>query len=127
MSRIARNGALLALMLLALCTAAGAGASSPQVHAARKCNLSANEQRHMGASYVTSLSVKKTSCSTGKKVVRAYNSCRHKSGGARGHCHHKVKRYKCTEHRAGISTQFDATVNCKRGARRVHFTYTENT
>jgi hypothetical protein len=111
-----------------LAFAGGAGASSsPQAHAAGTCHLSSHDQRHSGASYVTSLSVKKTSCKTGKSVVRAYNACRHRSGGARGHCHHKVKHYKCSEHRAGISTQFDASVTCKRGARRVHFTYTENT
>jgi hypothetical protein len=81
----------------------------------------------MGASYVTSLHVTKTSCSTGKAVVRAFNACRHHSGGAAGHCHHKVKHYSCSEHRAGISVQYDSSVTCKRGARRVKFTYTQNT
>jgi hypothetical protein len=125
MSRVVLVAALAAAALIALVGAGGAGAA--QVHAARSCHLSTYEQRHMGASYVTSLHVIKTSCSTGKAVVRAYNKCRHRSGGARGHCHHKVKHYSCSEHRAGISTQFDASVTCKRGARRVKFTYTENT
>lgn len=124
MSRVALVFAVAAVALLAI--AGAAGASSPQAHAAGKCNIKGQE-RKLGASYVTSLRVTKTSCRTGKSVVRAYNKCRHRSGGAKGHCHHKVKRYKCSEHRAGVSTQFDASVTCKRGAKRVKFTYTENT
>lgn len=115
-----------AVALLGLTGSAGAS-SSPQAHAAGKCHLGAKESRHMGASYVTSLHVKKTSCKTGKSVVRAFNACRHRSGGAKGHCHHKVKHYKCSEHRAGISVQYDASVTCKRGTRHVNFTYTQNT
>jgi hypothetical protein len=128
MSRLVRSSALLAaasaLVLFALVGAGGAAGSSPQAHAAGKCHLSASEQRHLGASYVTSLSVRRTSCKTGKAVVRAYHKCR---GSARGRCHHKVKRFSCKEHRSGISTQFDASVACKRGGKRVNFTYTQNT
>jgi hypothetical protein len=124
MSRVALVVAVAAVALLAIAGAAGAG--SPQAHAAGKCNIKGQE-RKLGASYVTSLRVTKTSCRTGKSVVRAYNKCRHRSGGAKGHCHHKVKHYKCSEHRAGVSTQFDASATCKRGAKRVKFTYTENT
>ena len=127
MSRVfALVAALAAVAMLSF--SAGAGASSaPQAHAAGKCRLGAKESRHMGASYVTSLHVKRTSCKTGKSVVRAFNACRHRSGGAKGHCHHKVKHYSCSEHRAGISVQYDASVSCKRGSRRVSFTYTQNT
>jgi hypothetical protein len=114
------------VLVLALSTAAGAGASA-QVHAAGSCHLSNNDQRHSGASYFTSLSVKKTSCSSGKALVRAYNACRHNAGGARGHCNHRVNGYSCSEKRSGISTQFDASVSCSSGSKRVHFTYTENT
>ena len=125
MSRAVRTSALLALVaLLALATASGAVAGSPAVHAAGNCHLSSYEQRHLGASYVTSLRVKKTSCSKGKGVVKAFNSCR---GSARGHCTHRVKGYACNEHRSGISVQFDSTVNCSNGSKRVHFTYTQNT
>jgi hypothetical protein len=116
--------ALSALVLFALVAAGAAGARSPEAHAAGKCHLSSSEQRHLGASYVTSLSVRGVSCRTGKAVVRAYHKCR---GSARGRCHHKVKRFSCSEHRAGISTQFDARVACKRGGKRVNFTYTQNT
>lgn len=129
MSRAVRTSVLLAtLALLALATAGGAVAGSPSVHAAGKCHLSSSEQRHLGASYVTSLRVKKTSCKTGKAVAHAFNNCRHSNGGARGHCNAKVGRYHCNEgHRTGISTQFDSSATCKRGGKRVHFTFTENT
>jgi hypothetical protein len=129
MSRVARTSALLAaLALLALAAAGGAVAGSPQVHAAGKCHFHGTEQQHLGASYVTSLSVKNTSCRTGKAVAHAFNNCRHANGGARGHCHHRVKGYSCKEgRRSGISTQYDSSATCRRGAKRVHFTFTENT
>ena len=110
MSRVVRTGGLVAaaaaLLVLALVTAGGAVAGSPQARAAGNCHLSTYEQRHLGATYVTSLRVRKTSCRTGKKVVKAFNSCR---GSARGRCHHKVRRYSCSEKRSGISVQFDST------------------
>jgi hypothetical protein len=125
MSRAVRTSALLAaLALLALATAGGASAGAPQARAAGNCHLSTYEQRHMGATYVTSLRVKRTSCGTGKAVVRAFNKCRK---GPRGRCHRKVKRFSCSERRSGVSVQFNSTVNCKRGGKRVHFTYTQNT
>ena len=78
MSRVVRTSALLGaastLAVLALVTAGGAVAGSPQVHAAGTCHLSTYEQRHLGATYVTSLRVRNTSCRTGKKVVRAFNA-----------------------------------------------------
>jgi hypothetical protein len=125
MSRVVRTSALLAALLsLALLAAGGAAAGSPQAHAAGKCHLSSHEQQPGGGIYLTSLSVKATSCSNGKAVERAFQGCRK---GVRGHCHHHVKGFGCKEHRSGIAVQFDSTVNCKRGGKRVHFTYTQNT
>ena len=123
MSRIVLPLALVAVALLA---ATDAGASSPQVHAARHCSLSVYEQQHLGASYVTSLSVKKTSCSNGKAVVRAYHKCR-RAHGWKGKCGHRVKGYKCTRHiQDSSSFQYDATVTCRRGTKRVTHSYTQN-
>src|SRR3954452_6541419 len=126
MSRAVRSTALLALCLMSLVAAASAGASSPQVHAARKCSLSAHEQRHSGASYVTSLNVKKTTCKKGKAVVRAYHKCR-RAHGWKGKCGHKVKGYSCKRHiRDSSAFQYDATVTCRRGGKRVTHSYTQN-
>jgi hypothetical protein len=124
MSRVVAGSAL---VVLALATAGGAaGASSTQVHAARNCSLSAGEQRHLGASYVTSLSVKKTSCSNGKAVVRAYHKCR-RAHGWKGKCGHKVRGYSCSR-KIQLSSpfQYDAKVTCRRGGKRVVHTYTQN-
>jgi hypothetical protein len=116
MSRVVTVAALLAVPL-ALATAGGAAGNAPVVHAAGGCHLSSHEQRHLGASYVTSLSVRKTSCRTGKTVVRSY----HQHGG-------HVSGWSC--HRRILDkspAQYDAKVTCARGGKRVVHTYTQNT
>jgi hypothetical protein len=124
MSRVFALVALAAVMLLALATAAGA--SSPEVHAAKSCHLSPFEQRHLGASYVTSLSVRHTSCSNGKAVVRAYHKCR-RAHGWKGKCGHRVKGYSCKRQILDSSAvQYDARVTCRNGVKRVVHTYTQN-
>jgi hypothetical protein len=122
MSRVVPVAAVAAVSLIA---AAGAGAASPQVHAARSCNIS-GQQQSLGASYVTSLSVRHTSCSKGKAVVRAYHACR-RAHGWKGKCRHRVKGFKCRRHiQASSPVQYDAKVTCRRGAKRVTHTYTQN-
>jgi len=113
--------------LLAIASVSPAARTRPLAHTATSCPLSVSEQRHLGPSYVTSLSVRGTSCSSGKHLVRAYYSCRVHSGGARGTCHRTVLGYHCHETRSGISVQFDARVSCVNGSRRVNHTYTQNT
>jgi hypothetical protein len=126
MSRAVRSTALAALLVPSLFAVGGAGASSPSVSAAGKCHLSVHEQRHSGASYVTSLSVKKTSCKKGKAVVRAYHKCR-RAHGWKGKCGHRVKGYSCKrKYLAKSPYQYDARVTCRRGAKRVVHTYTQN-
>jgi hypothetical protein len=115
MSRSLRTCALTgALAAIALVPAAGA---SPGVSAAGTCHLSSHFQRHSGPSYVTSLSVRHVSCRTGKAVVRSY------------HKHHgHVSGWSC--HRTILDkspAQYDARVKCSRGAKRVNWTYTQNT
>ncbi len=94
----------------------------------RGCDISGQEDE-LGASYVTSLKVKNTGCGEGKKVVKAFNKCRHKNGGANGKCKSRVKGYKCNEgKRSGVpGVQYNATVKCKNGGRKVIFSYTQNT
>lgn len=111
----------------ALMSTAGAGAAAAPSKSS--CNLSPHEQRHLGASYVTSLSVKRTSCAKGKKVTKAFNKCRHNHGGAAGHCHASVKGYSCSENRYDVlhGVQYSSKVTCKHGSKRVKFSYTQNT
>ena len=122
-----RSFAVLMVLGTSALAAATAAGSAPSAHAAKTCSLTVREQRHLGPSYVTSLRVSHTGCSTGKAVVKAYYTCRIDNGGKRGHCDHKVLGYKCSERRSGIRVQFDATVNCWRGSRHVLHTYTQNT
>jgi hypothetical protein len=126
MSRAVRTSALLAFVaLLALATAGGAVAGSPVAHAAGKCHLSNHDYGHLGASYVTSLSVKGVSCKTGKSVVRAYHKCRSR-GGWMGKCGHAAG-YSCSRRILDRSSvAYDAKVTCKRGGKRVVHTYQEN-
>jgi hypothetical protein len=129
MSRVVRTSALLAaasaLVVLALVTAGGAAAGSPEAQAAGACNISGQE-RNLGASYVTSLRVRHTSCRTGKSVVRAYQKCR-RAGGWRGKCGHSVNGFGCSRRILDSSSvQYDAKVTCRNGAKRVVHTYTQN-
>ena len=88
---------------------------------ARTCNA-----YRLGSGYVTSLKTTGVGCSTGKSLASAQAACRHEHG-LKGKCSHKVKRYSCHEgKRADNGTEFDALVNCRRGAKRVVFTYQQN-
>lgn len=130
MTKTARPRLVLALSVAALASAAvvpaHGAAASPTAHASRSCSL-AGSYRSLGPTYVTSLSVRNTSCATGKRVVRAYYRCRIASGGRRGRCHHRVLGFRCSERRSSSPVQFDARVTCSSGSRRVTHVYTQNT
>ena len=123
--------ALMAVIVAAPVALTGAANASPGnrpvAAAATHCGFGGLEQEHLGPTYVTSLSVTRVSCATGKKVVKAYYRCRVRSGGVRGRCHKTVLGYHCSETRAGISVQFDARVTCTSGHRRVVHTYAQDT
>ncbi len=114
--------------LVLLCVPAVATAG-PTAQAAKSCSLSQAERggstpSTLGATYVTSLSVKNTSCGKGKRVVRAYHSCR----GSKMACKKKVMGFKCRQKTLATSPlQYDAKVTCKKGGKRVKHTYTQNT
>ena len=75
--------------------------------------------------YITSLSVRGVSCATGKSVAVAWTKCRREHG-RKGRCTHKVKRYSCAEKRVSIPTEFDGVVTCRKGSKRVKFSYQQN-
>jgi hypothetical protein len=114
--------ALLAAMLVPGPTPAAAKGGT-------SCKLTTHDQRHLGASYVTSLSVKHTTCKMGKKVTLAFNRCRTAKGKPQGKCKHKVLKFKCTEKRydAVPGVQYSSKVTCVRGSKWVYSTYTQNT
>ena len=127
MTLFSRTSLGLALLIAATAALSAGTSGAATVHAARTCSLSANQQRHLGASYVYNLHVRHTSCKTGKRVAKAFGKCRHKHGAA-GHCGHKVRHFKCSETRGQASpAQYNSSVSCKRGGKRVSFGYTQNT
>jgi hypothetical protein len=122
---IALAAALAAVSLLALTgSAAGSVATASSTH----CSLTTKEQRHLGASYVTSLKVSHVSCKKGKKVIKAFHECRTANGKPQGKCNSDVLGYNCTEHRfdAVPGVQYNSRVTCSRGSKVVKSTYTQN-
>lgn len=105
----------------AIFAATGAAGADAGVHAAKDCTPPA----YPGSGYFTSLTVKKVSCKTGKKLALAYYRCRTKKS-VSGVCHKKVMHYRCHETRQSIPTEIDARVKCTRGKRVVTHTYQQN-
>jgi hypothetical protein len=101
--------------------AATAQPAAPAAHAAATCS----PPKYPGQGYFTSLKVAHVSCATGRKVTLAHYRCRTKHG-IRGRCA-SVLGYHCTEYRQSIPTEIDSRVTCKRGTRRVVYTYQQNT
>jgi hypothetical protein len=116
--RVALVGVAAALLLLSPAPAAG-GADA---RAARSCT----PPDYPGSGYFYSLSVKRVSCATGRKVALAHYRCRTRSGRA-GRCHQRVLGYTCREQRRSIPTEINSRVTCRRGGKRVVPTYQQNT
>lgn len=76
--------------------------------------------------YVTSMSVNHVTCAKGKRVVLAFQRCRH-AHGARGRCHHRVLHFRCRERRGYGQGEFTGKVVCRHGTKRVRHTYTQFT
>ncbi len=124
--RPASRAVLLTAALAAVASGVAVAGASAGATTTKTCDVSRNAQR-LGPSYVTSLKVRGTACTTGVRLVRAYYRCRVRAGGVHGKCHSRVLHYVCHERRKGISIQFDATVTCTRGtSRRIVHTYTQN-
>jgi hypothetical protein len=130
MPRLARPSLLLvALALLAaLPGLASASGDGPQAQAARACHLTLHQQRHLGTTYVLSLRVRNTTCRNGRKVVKAFNECRHEHHHRAGTCHHRVFGYRCREDRYNKSSfSYDSLTNCRKSGRKISFRYQQNT
>lgn len=115
--------ALIFCLLLLLAPATTAATSTAQ--ASKSCNIS-GKQRSFGATYVTALSVRSTSCGKGEGIVRTFHDCRQDLDA--DSCSQKVSGYRCTQKKLATSPlQYDARVTCKKGGKRVKHTYTQNT
>ena len=112
--------ACIATVLLAVCCA-GTAPAEPVATAAASCS----PPRYPGSGYFTSLRVSRVGCRTGRRVALAHHRCRTERG-PRGHCGRPVLRYRCRETRTTIATEINGRVTCRRGTRRVVYTYQQN-
>jgi hypothetical protein len=106
---------------------AGVVGAQPSVAATKACSTPKYPNANPGG-YFTSLQVNGVSCKTGRSVTLAHYKCRVKKG-RKGKCSSKVKGYTCSESRPADSQseeQLNAKVTCKRGSKRVIFSYQQN-
>lgn len=106
---------------------AGLVGAQPGVAATRACDEPRYPNTNPGG-YFTSLKVTNVSCRTGREVTLAHYRCRVKNG-LKGRCSSRVRRYRCTESRPADSQsqeQLNAKVTCRRGTRKVVYTYQQN-
>ncbi len=105
-------------------------ASSPAVRiaiAAGACSIP-HKGEHLGPTYLTSLSVSGTSCTTGLTVVREYHNCQLKRGGVKAKCTSRVDGFLCSEKRGpSIPTEYYSSVSCQSGSKRVNYKYSQFT
>jgi len=119
--------ALASILAVASVAAVAAPAvAAPTAQSAAACRI-AGQERKLGPTYVTRLTVRNTTCARGKDVVRAYYRCRVDNGGRKGRCTRAVLGYRCTERRQSIATQFDAQVVCRKGRATIRHNYTQFT
>jgi hypothetical protein len=81
--------------------------------------------KYPGQGYFTSLKATGISCSGAKDVMKAHYKCRTKKG-IKGKCK-RFNGWSCTEKRQAISTEYNARVTCKKGSRKVVYTYNQDT
>ena len=105
------------IYLLAALAAAGATTASAS---------SCSPPSYPGSGYFNTLKVAHVSCKTGKTVTLAHYRCRTEHG-KKGRCKRRVHGFKCTEQRNSIPTEIDSRVTCKKGTKRVIYTYQQNT
>ena len=118
---------LVALTLIAALAAIVTAIGAQTAQSATRCSLSASERypKVTKPTYNLTVKVSGTSCATGKRVIKAYHACRSVAG---VRCTRKVlKSWSCTGKKTStIPTQFEASVTCKYGSRRVDSTFQQN-
>jgi hypothetical protein len=102
---------LITVLALAPATAASGAPGPASAHAAASCKVGSG--RNDGYSYVTSLSVRATSCTRGMTLVKHH-----------GH----LRGWGCKSKKLDQSpVQYDARVTCHSGVKQVVWTFTQNT
>ena len=126
--RLTISISLAVLAIGAAALPASSTGATPVATASKACSLKGQYRHFPPASYVTSLHVRHTTCAKGKQVMRAYHRCRANHGGANGQCPNRVFGFRCTEGKRQRvpGVQYNATVSCHKGIRKVTSTYTQN-
>jgi hypothetical protein len=123
---VLRASFVLLLALPCLLPTASSPAASTAT-AAGACSIP-HKGEHLGPTYLTSLSVSGTSCTTGLTVVRGYHNCQLKRGGVKGKCTSRVDGFLCSEKRGpSIPTEYFSSVSCRSGSKRVNYKYSQFT
>lgn len=127
MTLACNHRALTTLAVLAGLAFAGLVGAQPSVAATKACKVPKYPNTNPGG-YFTSLKATNVSCRTARSIALAHYRCRVKKG-IKGRCTTRVKLYRCTESRPADSQsqeQLNAKVTCKRGSRKVVYTYQQN-
>jgi len=128
-ARLIAPFAVAALTTVALAAPSGSVAASSKI-----CKLDAGAAQKLGPTYVTYTSgkggyrVTAVSCASGKKVIKAFHSCRLKKG-KQGRCTTKVSGYSCTDKRPSSlksTFSFEGDVTCKSGSKRITHHYQQD-
>jgi hypothetical protein len=115
-----------AAVSLWLLAATISGAAGP-ARMAGACSIP-HRGEHLGPTYLTYLSVSRTTCSKGLTVVGAYHSCQLKHGGVKAKCTSTVGGFRCSEKRGpSIPTEFFSSVSCVDRSKHVTYKYSQFT
>ena len=122
------HSTIAALTAVAALVAMLALAPAAQAASYRSCSLSERDQDPPGEKPTYNLTLKRigASCTTAKRVMRAFHSCRSQSS---HRCTKRLlSRWTCTARKdSSTATIFYATFTCKDGTRRVKSSYQQNT
>jgi hypothetical protein len=109
------------LLAVAVCAAAAFPLAGASPAAAATCAPG----HYPGQGYFTSLKAYHISCKGARDVMRAHYRCRTRHG-IKGRCA-RFNGWRCTETRRAIATEYNARVTCRKGSRKVIYTYQQNT
>ena len=130
---LSRSHRLVRVVLLSACVlVVGLVGAQPSFARTYSCSTP-NEPRGLNGGYFSNLRVsgyrsRSSACRRGRRLVLAYYRCR-RARGVRGSCHgRRINGLRCRERRGDvIPTEYNATVTCTSGSRRIVHVYQQNT
>jgi hypothetical protein len=105
-------------------------ATSASAASAKNCSFNATAAGNFGPTYVVPpIKAFGVTCSTAKRVVKAYQSCRKAHGGYKfGECPHSVSvlGFHCRDKKGRNALQTFGTATCTKGSRKVVHNWEQN-